>query len=407
MNLTFKLPKDVKLFNSSTPVIEETQLYTMYPAYFFTFSITLTLVFILGFVLNIVTILSIVSARAYTYINMLILNLAIGDFVYTLGVPMFAAQVFSRSWLFGSFGCKLFIFTEFFGIIVGILTVTALSVERFFVISSSRSRIGTMNKSIRICTTLFYIFTTWTIALSFSLLMISSIRLGGKDGAYSCQSIWSDDQIKSFFFIKLVFIFFIPYALITVSSTKLLIFLSLWRSRRNCSLKIPEDINLDESRMMTTNPVSAENTAFENGYTVTCTVDRSTTPRLNGQQQQQQQESISAARPKASKTVRMQDAVNDSEQTLKADTTPYEITAITHGSLVQHLTKQKSWSERNMEDEVRDISSDVTVNNPSMLKDTYCDISKHEDSMSENVPAPNNRRAQMRLKNHQKNVSHF
>ena len=100
----------------------------------------------------------------------------------------------------------------------------------------------------------------------------------------------------------------------------------------------------------------------------------------------------------------MQDAVNDSEQTLKADTTPYEITAITHGSLVQHLTKQKSWSERNMEDEVRDISSDVTVNNPSMLKDTYCDISKHEDSMSENVPAPNNRRAQMRLKNHQKNV---
>lgn len=98
--------------------------------FLYTFFIVLFLIFMLSLLLNSISIASIVSTRAFTPINLLIMNLAIADLTYTLGIPMFISTNFSQNWLFGLSGCRFFMFTEFFGIVVGVFAVTALSVER-------------------------------------------------------------------------------------------------------------------------------------------------------------------------------------------------------------------------------------------------------------------------------------
>lgn len=96
----------------------------------YSFCVLLLLIFVFSILFNFISIVSILVARAYTPINVLIINLALADFIYSLGIPMFISHTFSKSWSFGLVGCRFFIFTEFFGIIVGIFTIAGLSVER-------------------------------------------------------------------------------------------------------------------------------------------------------------------------------------------------------------------------------------------------------------------------------------
>ena len=108
--------------------------------FIYPFTVFLMAICLLSLVLNLISIASVLTARAFTTINLLIVNLALADFIYSLGIPMFITQTFSKSWRFGVIGCKLFIFTEFFGICVGILSVMALSVERYLMIASKKNK---------------------------------------------------------------------------------------------------------------------------------------------------------------------------------------------------------------------------------------------------------------------------
>jgi hypothetical protein len=96
------------------------------------FLFVLALVFVFSILLNTLSILSIINMRKFTPINMLIMNLAVADLIYTSGIPMFSFHFLSKSWVFGVAGCRFFMFTEFSGVICSVLTVTVLSVERFF-----------------------------------------------------------------------------------------------------------------------------------------------------------------------------------------------------------------------------------------------------------------------------------
>ena len=67
----------------------------------------LTVLFIAGFVLNTISIAAILKSKKFEPINILILNLAFADLVYTLGIPLFTAHVFSMNWSFGLIGCRV------------------------------------------------------------------------------------------------------------------------------------------------------------------------------------------------------------------------------------------------------------------------------------------------------------
>ena len=224
------LLKDLKIYyvNHSLDIATEMEPRVFY-IYFFT--IGLLIIFSFSLVFNIISISSIISARAFSPINLLILNLGIADIVYSLGMPLFLSQMYSKNWEFGLIGCRIFIFTDFIGIIVSVLTVSALSVERFFDVTDTKKIMRFYNRKSRKITVCVYLGLVWVIAMCFSVPMIASIRLHKYGSSISCTSTWSDMKMKSFFLIKFIFIFLIPYMIIIVSSLKLLIFLNRWKTQ--------------------------------------------------------------------------------------------------------------------------------------------------------------------------------
>lgn len=200
----------------------------------FTSNFILSLIFILGLFFNAISIIFIILARAFTPINLLIINLGLADITYSLGIPFFISQTLNLNWSFGLLGCRIFIFTEFSGIIVGILTVAALSVERFHDVTI-KNNLEQYSDRLKPYFAILYSILVWTFALCFSLPLIMSIQLKKHDQNFICQSNWNDSTLRIFFILKLFLIFILPYSVITISSYKLLKFLNNWKKRFNKS----------------------------------------------------------------------------------------------------------------------------------------------------------------------------
>ena len=81
--------------------------------------------------------------------------------------------------------------------------------------------------------TIFYLAIVWLSALLFSLPMILSFESNiSVEGSYSCDTTWSDKTLNNFFIVKYIFMFIVPFSIILVSSSKLLIFLNNWKRKR-------------------------------------------------------------------------------------------------------------------------------------------------------------------------------
>jgi hypothetical protein len=185
--------------------------------------IALSVIFVLSFVLNFISISSIIRARAFTPINVLIMNLALADVTYILGIPLLVAQILNQNWYFGQLGCVFFMVTEFFGVI-GVLTVMALSVLRYLDVTGFSKR---FLKSYKLFIIIVYCLVTWPIAVALALPILFSIHLAKSAGqVFSCESKWSETSLKEFFTIKFLLFCLIPFIVIAVSSFKLVLFLN-------------------------------------------------------------------------------------------------------------------------------------------------------------------------------------
>lgn len=162
--------------NSSSSPDDDSEAHTQ--KFVYSFSIVLSTLLTLSIVLNLISVVTIVAARAFTSINLLIMNLAAADLTYTLGIPMFISHNFVRSWPFGELGCQLFIGADFGGIVVGILTVAALSVERYIEVVDkrmhTRRRLSAKCKNALVVA---YCCFTWLVALAVTLPFVRGIRL--------------------------------------------------------------------------------------------------------------------------------------------------------------------------------------------------------------------------------------
>lgn len=69
--------------------------------------ICLYIFMILTIVLNLLSIICIVHAKAFTPINLLIMNLSISDIIYSTNVPVFAAQFIAKSITYPLIMCRL------------------------------------------------------------------------------------------------------------------------------------------------------------------------------------------------------------------------------------------------------------------------------------------------------------
>lgn len=142
----------------------------------YSFSIVLSFLFVMSIVFNSISIVAILTARVFTPINLLIMNLAVADLTYTLGIPMFIAHTFMKSWPFGEIGCKLFICTEFFGIVVGVLTVAALSVERYFEVVDKKKRANHFSNKCKNALVFGYIIISWVASILYTIPFTGGIK---------------------------------------------------------------------------------------------------------------------------------------------------------------------------------------------------------------------------------------
>lgn len=196
----------------------------------YSIAFSLTIVFFSSIALNIISFHSIWNQKEFTIINTLILNLVIADLTYTMGIPFFVYQLFSHSWLMGKFGCKIFIFFEFCGIIVGIFTVCALSVERYFDVTKYiKKTMDSYSNKFKIFVTLLYIVNLWLFSVIYILPFVLSIDLFRIKDTSECNSNWSDNSLQIYFMLKFFAIFFMPFCVILFCSLKILIFLLKWK----------------------------------------------------------------------------------------------------------------------------------------------------------------------------------
>ncbi|CAF0815691.1 unnamed protein product [Adineta ricciae] len=200
--------------------------------------VILGIIFVASVALNCVSIISIVGARAITPINLLIINLAVSDIVYSLTIPIFAVHIVIPWWPFGRVGCQLAIAIDIIAMIVGVYTITALSVERYMDVRETTRR---YNDQVKCALVLGYIVILWIFAILFPLPMSSSLFVHNRSRAAlvsgvvsECKSSWSAGELSRYVQLKFACAFLLPSLITCTFSFRLILFLHRWslRSRR-------------------------------------------------------------------------------------------------------------------------------------------------------------------------------
>ena len=128
----------------------------------------------------------------------------------------------------------------------------ALSVERFLEVADKKKRLTKLNKKTKLKIICIYMASVWLFAFIFSLPIVVSIELVQLvDNSYMCETNWTDVTMNSFFSIKFVFIFILPFAIILFTSVKLLVFIAKQKNVQSCKKNtrlMAEEIALNSKR---------------------------------------------------------------------------------------------------------------------------------------------------------------
>ncbi|CAF3402762.1 unnamed protein product [Rotaria sp. Silwood1] len=198
------------------------------------------LVFLGTIILNLLAIVYILSTQDKTTIAMLVVNLAIADIIHAMGIIFFSSNLFTRSWIFGEFGCKFSLAIDVLCTVVIVYTVAALSIERYI---DARS---ILPAKFRTLITFGLLVLIWTLGLLLPYPFIfytylaestNTININNKNSTitttiYSCQSYLTENELLVHEIILYVTAFIIPYSIIVLFSLKLLKFLRVWVKRK-------------------------------------------------------------------------------------------------------------------------------------------------------------------------------
>ncbi|CAF1341684.1 unnamed protein product [Adineta steineri] len=194
------------------------------------------LIFIGSIILNLLAIVYILSTRDKTTISILVVNLAIADIIHAMGIIFFSSNLFTRSWIFGEFGCKFSLTTDVLCTVVIVYTVAALSIERYI---DARS---TLTAKFRSLVTFASLVLIWTLGLLVSYPFIfytylldtssNTTKNSTVTATYSCQSHLTERELLVHEIVLYVIAFLIPYSIIVLFSLKLLKFLRSWLKRK-------------------------------------------------------------------------------------------------------------------------------------------------------------------------------
>ncbi|CAL8306116.1 unnamed protein product [Merluccius merluccius] len=146
-------------------------------------------VFIVGLLGNTLVIYVVVRyAKMKTVTNMYILNLAVADELYILGIPFLGTQSVLSYWLYGEFLCKVYMTADAMSQFTSIFCLTAMSIDRYLAvvhpIRSAKWRRPQVAK----------VFNCMVWVLSFLVVLPITIYSDVQDRFNSCNISWPDPQ---------------------------------------------------------------------------------------------------------------------------------------------------------------------------------------------------------------------
>ena len=215
---------------------------------------TLLTLFCFCIVFNLLSVSSIIWSKNFSPINILIMNLAVSDMIYSFSILIFLSHILNIFWIFTTITCKIFYLTDTVGMIVGVFTISALSIERFIEVADKKKQSYRYSSKFKVLVTLVYILVLWVSAICFSLPLVFSISVFKFKKMATCKSNWETGEenhlIRRYFIVKFILFFIFPYSLISVSSVRLLLFLNRWKkflpeksSKRHEDVKSKEKID--------------------------------------------------------------------------------------------------------------------------------------------------------------------
>lgn len=179
-------------------------------------AILFTIVCLVGLVGNTLVIYVVIRfSKMQTVTNMYIVNLAIADECFLIGIPFLIATMVNQHWIFGDTACKAYMISTSINQFTSSILLCIMSADRYIAvchpISSPRYRTPLISKVVSLL--------AWTCSI---LLIIPIIEHANEveqeGGKKSCVIEWtndgSTDPATIFTIYTFVFSFFIPLCLI-------------------------------------------------------------------------------------------------------------------------------------------------------------------------------------------------
>ncbi|CAB3246631.1 unnamed protein product [Arctia plantaginis] len=194
---------------------------------------THTIVFIIGLVGNALVCVAVYRNHSMrTVTNYFIVNLAAADFMVILFcLPPTVLWDVTETWFFGSALCKILLYFQSVSVTVSVLTLTFISVDRWYAICfplKFKSTTGRAKTAI---------FIIWAISLLFNapelivLTTATSVPLRfGLEYLTQCVATWSERSDLVWHIIKVVLIYTLPLLLMTIAYVQIV--KVLWRSEK-------------------------------------------------------------------------------------------------------------------------------------------------------------------------------
>ena len=183
------------------------------------------IIFVIGLIGNILVIIAVLRhPKMKTVTNIYILNLAVADSLFLIGLPFLIATTIQQRWVFGFFMCKVFFFLTSINWFGSVFTLTVMSADRYMAVCHPiRSiRYRTRFVALLVCC------CVWLVSLLVMLpIILYSTTIAHPRGGERCTISWPDGQPISadmaFIWYSMLVGFGIPLPLICVFYTLLVL----------------------------------------------------------------------------------------------------------------------------------------------------------------------------------------